>query len=251
MSQSSEQIEAKLCAYLEGELDEQGRAEIEKHLAGNPAHRRLLAEVARTRDLVRALPRESAPADLCEQFQGHLERAVLLANEAEASALRIGRWRPVLAMAALVVLAVGVGLVIYFGLPSAVPQRTVVSNTPASSGANEAAEAKVLSESATAPAEAPLAVAQAETDAVLRDRFSADGAGEGKAPNGGSPASVALMSGQAATSPVATSQPLAPSLPALAQQVPKLWSTEQQRALFFARTGAKDASGTAPANAPG
>ena len=30
MSQSSEQIEAKLCAYLEGELDEQGRAEIEK-----------------------------------------------------------------------------------------------------------------------------------------------------------------------------------------------------------------------------
>src|SRR5688572_32796626 len=111
MSQSSEQIEAKLCAYLEGELDEQGRAEIEKHLAGNPAHRKLLAEVARTRDLVRALPRESAPADLCEQFQGHLERAVLLddtPDDAEASALRIGRWRPVLAMAALVVLAVGV-----------------------------------------------------------------------------------------------------------------------------------------------
>src|SRR5213080_4211599 len=125
MSQSSEQIEAKLCAYLEGELDEQGRAEIEKHLQANPAHRKLLAEVAGTRDLVRALPREAAPADLCETLQGHLERSVLLgdaADEQAASRMRIGRWRPILAMAAMIVLAVGLGLVIYFGLPSAARQ---------------------------------------------------------------------------------------------------------------------------------
>src|SRR5437762_1407777 len=64
MPQSSEQIEAKLCAYLEGELDEQGRAEIEKHLAGNPAHRKLLAEVAGTRDLLRALPRDGTLSTL-------------------------------------------------------------------------------------------------------------------------------------------------------------------------------------------
>ena len=53
MSQNSEQIEAKLCAYLEGELDEQGRAEIEKHLEQHPAHRKLLSEVGKTRGLLR------------------------------------------------------------------------------------------------------------------------------------------------------------------------------------------------------
>src|SRR5215210_1147899 len=113
MPQNSEQIEAKLCAYLEGELDEQGRAEIEKHLQANPAHRKLLAEVAGTRDLVRGLPREAAPADLCETLQGHLERSVLLddaRDERAERAMRIRRWRPMLAMAAMVVLAVGLGL---------------------------------------------------------------------------------------------------------------------------------------------
>src|SRR5918993_3972909 len=95
MAQNSEQIEAKLCAYLEGELDEAGRAEIEKHLQQNPAHRKLLAEVGKTRGLLRALPRESAPPDICEAFQGQLERSVLLANfddHAEGTALRINRW---------------------------------------------------------------------------------------------------------------------------------------------------------------
>src|SRR5207237_9303442 len=83
MPQNSEQIEAKLCAYLEGELDEQGRAEIEKHLQANPAHRKLLAEVAGTRDLVRGLPREAAPADLCATLQGHLARSVLLCDTSD------------------------------------------------------------------------------------------------------------------------------------------------------------------------
>ena len=31
MAQNSEQIESKLCAYIEGELDDRGRAEIERH----------------------------------------------------------------------------------------------------------------------------------------------------------------------------------------------------------------------------
>src|SRR5438874_12474255 len=84
MSQNSEQIEAKLCAYLEGELDEQGRAEIEKHLEQNPAHRKLLSEVGKTRGLLRTLPRERAPADICEAFQGQLERSVLLSDFADA-----------------------------------------------------------------------------------------------------------------------------------------------------------------------
>ena len=42
MSQNQEIIESKLCAYIDGELDPEGRAEIERHLEANPQHRRLL-----------------------------------------------------------------------------------------------------------------------------------------------------------------------------------------------------------------
>ena len=42
MSQNQEIIEAKLCAYIDGVLDADGRGEIEKHLKSNPQHRRLL-----------------------------------------------------------------------------------------------------------------------------------------------------------------------------------------------------------------
>src|SRR2546428_682103 len=153
MSQSSEQIEAKLCAYLEGELDEQGRAEIEKHLQANPAHRKLLAEVAGTRDLLRALPRESAPGDLCETLQCHLERSVLLGDTADARAetsMRIRRWRPILAMAAMVALAVGLGLVIYFGLPSTAQRGAAYSvrNGPRPTPSTEGSAGTLPSETA-------------------------------------------------------------------------------------------------------
>ena len=42
MAENSENIEARLCAYVEGDLDEQGRVEIERHLEAHPNHRRLL-----------------------------------------------------------------------------------------------------------------------------------------------------------------------------------------------------------------
>ena len=54
MSQNQEIIEAKLCAYIDGDLDPEGRAEIEKHLEANPQHRRLLESLKATRDLVLA-----------------------------------------------------------------------------------------------------------------------------------------------------------------------------------------------------
>lgn len=121
MPQNSEQIEAKLCAFLEGELDEQGLADIEKHLQANPAHRKLLAEVGKTRGLLRALPRESAPPDICEAFQGQLERSVLLADlddDGGQSATKASRWPQYFAAAAVVMLAAGLGTIVYFGLPS-------------------------------------------------------------------------------------------------------------------------------------
>ncbi|CAA9375641.1 MAG: hypothetical protein AVDCRST_MAG64-283, partial [uncultured Phycisphaerae bacterium] len=74
MAENSENIEAKLCAYVEGDLDDNDRAEIERHLEANPKHRHLLTELAATRDLLRYLPREHAPSELAESFNGQLER---------------------------------------------------------------------------------------------------------------------------------------------------------------------------------
>ena len=42
MSDSQENIEARLCDYIEGELDSAGRAEIEQHLDATPEHRELI-----------------------------------------------------------------------------------------------------------------------------------------------------------------------------------------------------------------
>ena len=46
-----ENIEAMLCAYIEGDLDESGSAQIEKHLESNPHHRKLLNELMELREM--------------------------------------------------------------------------------------------------------------------------------------------------------------------------------------------------------
>src|SRR4051812_15318112 len=98
---NTENIEAKLCAYVDGELDAAGRAEIEAHLASNPQHRQLMAELNGQRGLLRGLPRAKAPDDLLETVQTQLERSVLLDPNAGAGAGstgephvagRIGAW---------------------------------------------------------------------------------------------------------------------------------------------------------------
>lgn len=121
MSQNQqEQTEAKLLAYVEGDLDDAGRADIEKHLAANPNHRRLLDELGRQRSLLRWLPKESAPPDLYEAIQGQLERSVLLdgvEDDAPAAPVyRIGAWSQLRAIAAVLLLASGIAVAIFFGL---------------------------------------------------------------------------------------------------------------------------------------
>src|SRR5262245_16711558 len=95
MPQNQEQIEARLCAYIDGELDAAGRAEIEKHLAANPVHKQLIEELISQRDLVQKLPRETAPPEIAESIQSQLERSVLLGSAGEAMdapVMRINRW---------------------------------------------------------------------------------------------------------------------------------------------------------------
>ena len=121
MPENSENIEARLCAYVEGDLDEQGRVEIERHLAAHPNHRRLLSELMATRDLLRYLPREQAPPELAETFNAQLERSALLDGagpEPSGRALRSGNFMPrLMAMAAIIVLGSGLFAIVYFSLP--------------------------------------------------------------------------------------------------------------------------------------
>src|SRR5688500_9269869 len=113
---NTENIEAKLCAYVDGELDAAGRADIEAHLQANPQHRQLLAELIEQRELLRNLPREKAPDDLAESFQTQLERSVLFNQDDAYIAGRINRWPPIVA-AAVLLLSVGLVTIIYFILP--------------------------------------------------------------------------------------------------------------------------------------
>ncbi|HSZ58463.1 MAG TPA: zf-HC2 domain-containing protein [Tepidisphaeraceae bacterium] len=115
MSQNQEIIEAKLCAYIDGELDAEGRVEIERHLEANPQHRRLLESLRATRDLIKWLPREAAPSEVAETLNGQLERSVLLDDATETLGPSI--WPRVLAAAAIVLLTAGLFAAVYFTLP--------------------------------------------------------------------------------------------------------------------------------------
>ncbi|HWA51070.1 MAG TPA: zf-HC2 domain-containing protein, partial [Dongiaceae bacterium] len=127
----TEDIEARLAAYVDGDIDDAARAEIEKHLAGNAQHRQLIAELMQQRDILRGLPREAAPQEVAEAVNSQLERAVLLGDidaEADAASMRIGRWPQIRAIAAVLLFTASLAAVIYYLLPSANERPTLVDD---------------------------------------------------------------------------------------------------------------------------
>jgi protein involved in polysaccharide export with SLBB domain len=123
--------EAKLCAYLEGDIAPADRAEIEKYLESNLAHKQLLTELKKTHGLLASLPRESAPPEIAEAFSGHLERSLLLDETDHQASVRRGRWPQRLAIAAIVFLTFCLGgLVVYIVLPGRPMWGTVATTTP-------------------------------------------------------------------------------------------------------------------------
>jgi len=100
-----ENIEAMLCAYVEGDLDATGRAQIEKHLKDHPQHRKLLEELKTMRDLVRGLPRAQAPMDVGDSLRQKVERSMLLDSASVAPARqRVDRWPQFFGIAAIFLL---------------------------------------------------------------------------------------------------------------------------------------------------
>ena len=110
-----ENIEAMLCAYIEGDLDEAGRAQIEKHLQEHPQHRKLIAALTTTRDLMRDLPRAKAPADVGEWLHGQVERSILLDDsdmKTTAQRAKPSRWPQLLGVAAVLLLFASLGIIV-------------------------------------------------------------------------------------------------------------------------------------------
>jgi hypothetical protein len=133
MSSESDNIEAKLAAYIDGQLPESERAEIEKYLANNPQQAQVLRDLTHGRELLAGLEKASAPPEIMEAMQASLERAQLLERpvEEEASTGR-GRWRQVFAIAAILVLAVGLaGLVYWVTHPPGIPKYSVAEMSAA------------------------------------------------------------------------------------------------------------------------
>ncbi|HEX8323115.1 MAG TPA: hypothetical protein VF595_04300, partial [Tepidisphaeraceae bacterium] len=118
MPDEMEQIEARLAAYIDGALPADQRAEIEAYLKANAGHARLITELKSIKSAVSALPREKAPAEVLDTLQSHLERHSLLEGvEESASTSRINRWPQVSAIAAVLLLTAGLGMLVYQVLP--------------------------------------------------------------------------------------------------------------------------------------
>src|SRR5205823_4722553 len=70
--------------------------------------------------LLRQLPRAKAPLELNEAVCGQLERSALLnptEDENSQTLLSINRWPQITAVAAVLLLAIGLGVVVYYVLP--------------------------------------------------------------------------------------------------------------------------------------
>ncbi len=113
-----ENIEAMLCAYIEGDTRRSGPRQIEKHLQDHPQHRKLIQELSAMRELVRELPRVKAPMELGESLRGKAERSLLLGDTGDAvqHGAHGNRWPQIFAIAAIFLLCASLGLVLYKAL---------------------------------------------------------------------------------------------------------------------------------------
>jgi len=183
---NSQDIEARLCAYIDGDLDAEMRTEIERHLDAHPQHRRMIRDLMQTRKLVCALPRFAAPADLGEGLQGQLERSMLLGGKEDAHdawRTRIRRVPQLAALAAVLALAVGLAAVLYVLLREAnIPtQITAINLPPEPSAAPQtvAATQPALIAADAAPATQPAEIALAPVAAPTTEPAAADVAMDG------------------------------------------------------------------------
>ncbi len=184
MAENVEEIEAKLAAYVDGELTPAERVEIETHLEANPSHRLLLQDLVQHRQLLCALPREKATGDFTEGFQGQLEREILLGGDELSRArsrFRISYSPQLLSAAAIVLLAVALAIIVFSVLPPHHPKAPLAQlteepprNTELASGDGIEAKAyKPAGEFAAKKGVADATLALKDAKAVESDQYFA------------------------------------------------------------------------------
>lgn len=109
----------QLSAYIDGELSETARAEVEGWLAGDADARRLFEELRHAARLVGGLPRAAAPKGLSAEVTARLEREALLGASvvSESAARRVPLWQRGLAIAASLALIVTASWLMWPELP--------------------------------------------------------------------------------------------------------------------------------------
>jgi hypothetical protein len=125
-----ENIEAMLCAFIEGDLDAAGKAQIEKHLQDNPQHKRLLHELTAMRDLVRNLPRVRAPIDVGDSLRQKVERSMLLDDGPAMVAERrpVNRLPQFFGIAAIVMLFASLCFIVFKALSPTLKPAVITQN---------------------------------------------------------------------------------------------------------------------------
>lgn len=99
-------VEAQLSAYLDGELDERARAEVEAHLAGCPACRRTLDALRATLSELGDLSAERPEPSEQETWALRMSIDRARRGRAETAARGIARFAPAIAAAAAALVAV-------------------------------------------------------------------------------------------------------------------------------------------------
>lgn len=97
----------QISAYLDGELSEKERAEVERLLERDAEARRILAELRQTARLLGSLPKERLSAGAAEALNARMERESLFGDGTTRSTG--GAWWKTLALAACIVVACLVG----------------------------------------------------------------------------------------------------------------------------------------------
>lgn len=108
-------IDEQISAYLDDQLSSAERAEVDRQLSESPQLRQQLEQMRKLRTLLNELPRHSAPPELADSVLGDLERQMLLSDDLDSTprgGLPSG-WSRNLAVAAVLVLGVGVGFTVY------------------------------------------------------------------------------------------------------------------------------------------
>ncbi len=154
MMTDRERISELLSAYLDGEVTPEEAGAVEQALREDPGVAMELRELTRTRQLLVRLPQAQAPHDFVRTVMARAELKHLLGARQAGGAFRTTRWIT-LAVAAVVLVAAGVGFVVINPLKISQPQ------------ADELARREVVRR---AMPEGPAVAGRAEVDELVDSR---------------------------------------------------------------------------------